>query len=510
MQTSQIRIKIQEEEVVLFEYILKYAEKSLVKSALQNLCLDLENNRHLSGEHRKRIVTSIFFAKDDTDVRIRRWIYKLIALLKIDEFIDDVSSKIILSEEDEENLTWAIAALCGIADSSSVKKVLHKAKNRSLKTFYQLPALLYSNSNIQIDRRAKIIKDVENRPLAAKWLSLLFGYNRNSVEIFLEYEPKDVVRTFNKHDNSEVAEYSIWALFKSRHGRIGDCCLCLDDIQTYPSNMRRWLYRLMSKDASSFSQCREYLIEAIDKEGEILTAREGLALGLGKAADSELADKIVSWFWSEQTDTVRIALLPYIFSQSEVHDDCQDIARDVLTSEENEILAKAAAAELSRVPMTALPQLKQSANILKSDKTFGVGTHLILAPEATLVDRSVRITAGGDINASDMALNVGEIRSSVVSKIGSLQAELAPTQEIQEFIDALTATSELEDPEKGKVLQKLDSILADLHQKKGEEAESALERIGGIASSLARKLPSATKLVENANKLVDALGKFIS
>ncbi len=284
--------------------LLESDDERLEKRGLQQLCELLEKKIFFDQLSKQRLLAAISKLQRSEYVLVRRWLYKAIGLLKERMFVGYLIGQIKL-ENDEENKTWIVAALFNITTKEEAIKKIYSAnltdKPSMLSAAYFEPSLL-PNESIQI----KKILD-SNDPLSLKWLGLLYG---NSFAEFIVPKSKmvDYISQLNLHDDINVVEYSIWALHKSPNS-FADCLINPQDIPGKPANIRRWLYRLITKDLDTVFGYFDLISSAINQERDI-AAREGLAMGLSRFADTPQLNKLlVEWFQKERNSIVRMQLL---------------------------------------------------------------------------------------------------------------------------------------------------------------------------------------------------------
>ena len=77
------------------------------------------------------------------EIRVRRWAYKLVALLKDDSHLNQLEAALLGFETDTENRGWASAAFSGLADEGR-KGRLTARLNDYRGTSLELAAKLYA------------------------------------------------------------------------------------------------------------------------------------------------------------------------------------------------------------------------------------------------------------------------------------------------------------------------------------------------------------------------------
>jgi hypothetical protein len=123
-------------------------------------------------------------------------------------------------------------------------------------------------------------------------------------------ENRALLGALNVHDASEVAEYSVWALWKSPRCSLDDLQIPQHALLDGPENVRRWINRLIAKHP-------QFLVDNLDLfddlyADESLKAREGLALGLRDVHLPELEPRVLSWFSREPNADLRELILEHL------------------------------------------------------------------------------------------------------------------------------------------------------------------------------------------------------
>src|SRR5436190_28326 len=100
----------------------------IVKTGLQRACEHMEARRFfsqsqlLSDAARKHLFSP--------DVKVRRWTYKLVALLRDDLLLPELRARLV-DEQDGENYSWAISAFFRIAPRKEQRQLVRDAWSES-------------------------------------------------------------------------------------------------------------------------------------------------------------------------------------------------------------------------------------------------------------------------------------------------------------------------------------------------------------------------------------------
>lgn len=488
-------------EVRLYLSMLCSSNPALIKRAMQHLCIELEKGRLVAKD--KDIISVLYSLKYSSDVKVRGWLYNLIARLKAKEFRDYLIYQILFNESDEENRTWAVAALFAITPADQVKLLISRDSFGFYGSPLELSSLLYSNTQISGRKSGEeLVVSIERDPIVAKWFALLFGYNRvERPDSIVKFPDKELIQALNKHDNMEVVEYSFWSLHKNPFTNFRDSALTVDQMLSTAPNARRWAYRLLAKDRSSFLRNKDDILAATFYEEDEL-AREGLAQGVEPYYDPQLASSIISWFNGENSNIVKISLLRHMIRFRKKNNTFREIIESEMRNSGQ-----------ARLIHDVIIGGNESGSIPSSRSMYSFSSKAVESSQMSLLinvgeiymsgDRTINnIAVGG--SSIDSANNSGD-NSNVTSKSNLGPGEfLALAEKFKRNIDAHCQIDEdIRDISK----QAADELVAASsdNNKKGltKIAKKAIMTLSGISSSI----PHATEFVENANEFIDAIKK---
>jgi hypothetical protein len=324
------------------------------KKGLQDLCELLEKGYVLAEDTRNQLYLRLSKFQSSGSILVRRWLYKSIGLLNEKYFLPFLTGQLSGRETDLENQSWVVAALYHLETETNAHKIIiksHISSDALLSAGYYEPTFLpHKKETIK-----KILDD--NNALSLKWFSLLYGNSLDRFQID-SGKLKDYLTRLNLHEDNRVAEYSIWALHKTEHDRFTDCLILPHQISNQSPNIRRWLYRLITKDLKGIAVNYELLKSAITSELDI-SAREGLATGLGKFSASCLVVPLYcSWFRDEKNSFVRIQLLRNISENAKDNIQYQKILINEIANPFDQISKHIAQIGLSKIKLTEPIQTK--------------------------------------------------------------------------------------------------------------------------------------------------------
>lgn len=289
--------------------LIETNDEKLEKRGLQELCQFLEGGNIIYGNDRNRLFQSISKFQVSESVLVRRWLYKLIGLLKEKAYLPFLKGQLNGDENDSENITWIVAALHNIDNSVVYSDIIRSTS--SLIISADLSAGYFDSKFLPKDIK-KIKRTLDgNDILSLKWLGLLYGNAPDKI-VINNGKFKDVITRLQLHEDGGVSEYSIWALHKSDYGSFSDCEIPPQNFSNHPTNVRRWLYRLITKAETSIHVYFDFIASAIEAEDDP-SAKEGLAIGLSNHLSIPQIQKLfIDWILREKNQLVKYQLLKAI------------------------------------------------------------------------------------------------------------------------------------------------------------------------------------------------------
>lgn len=484
----------------VIEMMLASGDPEQVKGGLQKACEVLE-----SGQAFLRhdfLTTGLTVHLTSPSLRVRRWAYKLAALLKDPQFLDQLETALLGFETDPENRGWASAAFSALADDqrkAAVTARLGDYRGTSL----ELAAKLYARG--EPSRDDLNIAVWERDPLARKWLCLLCGYARdNPRTIDQRFGDLDLVRNSVHDDDREVVEYSIWAEHRHPDGSYRHLRRKPDELLAF-ANVRRWVYRLLTKDTEAATSNLDLLTEKMNAANETSeVAREGLALGLASLQFDDRRLETIDWFSNEASPRVKLALVDHLALRANRQHDA--IARDVLIAAYScrgpfdligaKILS-VAKPEWGLTQVLPATKLLEAKGDLFGDRpqVFIQATKLELDMSTTKISQSgtgnsMTGVAGGDIVQS----TINALHQQADSQI----KDLAPL--IETFVRALDKST-VDNDDKAAAL----AAAHEAAKATGEEKRGKLATLKSVVRGMLKLPGMAAEAVEGGEKLVHAI-----
>ena len=309
------------EEAGLIEYLIRLVQRpGDIKAGLQRLCQHLENGTWPQNEALfKRELRALIL---DGNISVRRWAYKGLALLGD---VEDVRLLVerMPYETDPENLTWMMSAILGLSDSAQAMEVCRDA-GVEFSTSMALAAYLYGeNAWLRIGQDPPQVKIDAADPLTLKWCALLAGYGRAPENLMHpRIDNGELLGELNHYPQNEVAEYSVWALWRAPEFSRAQLKIPLHELLSKEENVRRWIYRLLTLDAD-FLEANADLFQQLTADKEV-RAREGLALGIRDITVQGLRFHVMQWLNREQEPGIQELLLEHLATSPTMDKDLND------------------------------------------------------------------------------------------------------------------------------------------------------------------------------------------
>jgi nucleoside phosphorylase len=245
----------------------------------------------------------------DEAQKVRRWALNSLALVGGARDVEPILQTISKHRDDPDVLHAGVAALASITSREQLDRLLSEAE---LPLEVGLLLAVAQQSDMFTDElRLARINIEKSAPADLRMATILVGLGKAPSHLFSAAHGNDVmIGELNRHDDALVAQYSVWATVEHPLLNLKHLKLALRDIEAQPSNVRGWVYRLLSADAATAEKHIDILqTGAADASME---AREGLAAGLRTVFSPGVEKLVVDWFLREQSEPVRQRLLEHM------------------------------------------------------------------------------------------------------------------------------------------------------------------------------------------------------
>lgn len=487
---------ISTDEAALIKYQIELvARPDVVKAGLQRLCGHLEVGLQLTdvGPFRNAIVGLMFTG----EIMVRRWAYKALAYIGTKADIKTLSER-MRSEADPENLTWIMSAIFSLSKSTTVIDVCREA-GAEFSDAMALAALLYGRDALERIGTSMPQIDIENADaLTLKWCALLAGYEKAPANLMHpHYENRALLGVLNAHDAVEVAEYSVWALWKSPEFTVHDLTIPSHEFLSRPDNVRRWTNRLIAKSPEFLAANLDLFDDLYDDEA--VKAREGLALGIRDLHVPDLQPRIMRWYSREPDAELRELILEHMAASDERDTSLYELLRQEYGKAEVDgslrRRLRAAVANRGGKLFQAFHFIDASRTIASSGELFSSNQ---LQGSLLTVNSNTTFNIGRDLNAQNVA--GGDMIAIDNESVQSLRQSEPDVAEVLEQIIALTREQGVLTREHSTQL--LEAVNAVAKEPTKENKGKLLDKLKTAASvvsvaSAATKLPELIAIVSS-------------
>lgn len=294
-----------------------------IKRALQDVCGHYELSRFFpeTGELRQLIHSHL----DSKDTLVRRWSLKSLGLIGSPDDTHRIVNRIRL-ESDYEAVTWGTAALFATKHDKTLQEISKEAGFENDKSI-RLAAQLYAPEKWSQDNLADTRVSLNDDIITLKWAIFLIGYNKAPVHLFDPKYSNDIfLGNLNQHDSPEVSEYSVWALWERPDFDAKHLSIPREKILKYPENIRKWLYRLITKPTPTISLTPEEVHDYYLNDTS--PARDGLARGIVDANNGQFDNNIICWSGTETDPVIRLILLSGMAKRGDFNEVMQEIVQN--------------------------------------------------------------------------------------------------------------------------------------------------------------------------------------
>jgi hypothetical protein len=493
LSSHRSRVLTQEEsDFIRFQITLKGRPRE-VKAGLQRLCAHYDRRSRLADPHEHRLLVRALLW--DELAIIRRWSYKTIAM--IGERSDSYQLiQRLKTEIDLENQTWGIAAVIALSRDSELRKVCFET-GFDYSVPLILAARLFAHQRwLQLNAEPPTINIEQAEPLTLKWAALLAGYGRAPTHLFHPaHENRVLLAKLNSHPVSEVSEYSVWTLWQHPTYEVQDLGISLHAVRGHPENVRRWINRLLTKNATFIGDNLDLFDDL--RRDDAATAREGLALGLRQIYVAGLDDHVLDWHDDEPEELIRDLLLEHMAQGAENSLDYGDLVERSYKrgAQSSGIRQRLLAASRGQALYAALRRIDIAE--LAADRELALPQVQPLIGSMTVNNTTFR--AGRDIVGQNLVGGdmIGSATQAVQHMVKSREQEQAILTDILRFLDSAKWVTEVDKEEATKVIESIanDGTLA---SKTG--LLEVLKKIGAGATAIAGATDQVDRFIHTVSQ----------
>lgn len=277
---------------------------------LEKLC-SLLNKKHVPNDVEAlcQAIVGLFFDKSE---RLRRWSFNAFALLGKyggQRHLPAIEQAILRNIENPSLLPCAVSAFFAICrDEQHIFKWLND-NSIPLQGALLVAVSPFNKSCAEALSKQKINIDIAD-PLSLQNVAVLVGLEKVPDNVFSERHPyKGIIGRLNLHDDKLVRQYSIWAISENPHLELSDLGINIEDIDSQPDNVKKWLFHLVARDSKA-EKHRGIIEHGISNDNTQI--RENLAAGLSQNYFSGCEEFIIPWVVSEKDAAVRMAVFDHM------------------------------------------------------------------------------------------------------------------------------------------------------------------------------------------------------
>lgn len=509
------RILITQNEVEYCIFALSNDDPAFIKRGLQYLFWEYDKGRCLTASSKKRILPLVVGLYNHSNIKVRRWFYIVVAILKPQDCEKLLIELLTRHETDPENLTWAGAAIYGLLGEVKAKNYFYHNENPLSSDQLELSSLLFSTSNSKIlsseDRLIKLVN--AGNSLIIQWLILLYGYRDTSSSNKNIYDiNKELIKDLVGHQDPMVSEYAIWSLYYRKENSYRDIKISIPGLLKSPPNVRKWLYQLLGKDDESAHYNVDLIIEGIQTEKDN-DAKVGLAKAVSdKYLNGNISERLIKWFVDEEIDSIKLELLKHFITFASKNDDYKEIIIEEGKNNPN----------LIRYLTGVLTYNKSFQEVIIEPyidgKKFNIFNGTIFNT-GEVMNNTNNTFNFGNVNASGNSFNFGEfnltntdfnkIKENKIFKIEEQDEIIKYLSDVQEIVFSNDISNEIKSEIKNYLKELVKELGKDDKLKK-PVINGWINKILEKLKSVSTNLPVIVTVIENLNKLQEFIGKIIN
>lgn len=271
------------------------ANPTQVKKALQELCECYRRRQVVLAEYLRGIedqINGLLFTSNDS--KVRRWALNALAQLGSSASERAITQSLELYKDDPDVVAAAIAALHHVVPTTAGRTLAKTGLHPQMTAL----AALQHVAPAKLDLKSLPLHLDTAPPNLIRLGLVVVGLDKAPPNLFdPHYENAELVKQLGGHHDPSISQYSIWAINENDRLNINHLGVPLSSIETYPPNIRGWIYQLAASTAETAPQYLEYIdlgIAETDAE-----ARAGVALGLKDAYSVEIEKRVVDWVFKE-------------------------------------------------------------------------------------------------------------------------------------------------------------------------------------------------------------------
>ena len=499
--TGAVRKVLNDPEEAQIRYALRLDQTERgIKKGLQELCSLYENNRFLRDSTTVRQLVHSHLGS--RAILLRRWSLKALGLIGHPEDTARIVDRLRI-ETDVEAQTWGAAALLKNADDRGVKEVCAEA-NLEQSTAFTLAARLYAPERWLKLHPEPITVSLNDDDLTLKWATFLVGYNRAPDAMFHRRHANPIfIGELNLHPTPEISEYSIWAMWERPEFGVTDLKIALDQVGTHPESVRKWLYRLMLKSPIKTGLDPD-AVDHLRKIETVVSAREGLALGVVGSPELNFDSVLIEWFHTESDAGIRETLLVGIARRSSGNPEFEELITLTFRNEPpgGSVRKRLLAATIKTPIHTQLRRIETEDELRRQGLLeFYTPSIQILGGNFDMSKNNTTFSAGGDINGQILA--GGDVLGSANAAVQHIDQRRENDQRVLSEVLSLVKNLKLDAAQSSAVAAAVEKVAADPKKENKLDLLGLIRGLGKGAMAAIENAPAIESVVDTVSEWVD-------
>lgn len=264
---------------------------NVVKMSIQSLITQLEENNFLHGLLTKDLCAILYKILQNSDYKIRKWAYHLIAYKNTSNLIDRCIDNLVKgNENDSENITWIMAIASIKLNQIELYRLYKQHAEQKISILdYKVCTMIFSVHGESLNRQ--FIKEIFEKGnfLSKMWLTKMYAcvYKETKKKQFVELVNQEVMNELLRDE--KLNRYALWAFSTFKRVNLEKIDIKPYNVVNLHVNSQAWYYNCMFKDEQYVLQNRDHIVEILEDfhllttvvQTGILRGLEGIQYNLG-------------------------------------------------------------------------------------------------------------------------------------------------------------------------------------------------------------------------------------
>lgn len=289
--------------------LLNSGNDDVIKNAFQEIFELLVKQKRMVRSKRNAFTQDVNIHVNSTSQKVRKWAYHCACFYQDESVRQSIKTQLV-TEQNKENILWALTALSKTYDNViDLKKCVGRRHEEFIETIseeYLTDALVLFGGVVKINPRTVLLTN-NSADLAA--LTKIYAYN----DLVRDKYPSvtdSIIREMEKNDDPYVREYVYWS--HVLRGTKGNFYNVPDDVN---DGVRKWQIAIQIKNGDE-----DFVVSALKPlascpETVSFEVKSGILRGLNEISyNDKYVSYINSWYESEVEEAVVFLLIDYIIA----------------------------------------------------------------------------------------------------------------------------------------------------------------------------------------------------